>query len=312
MHDDRYGYPEQYSVNKCSSCNFAEINPIPSSEVLESIYTDYYPRKAMTADDVKATADNFSRKPNSDKNNLQGEKNKCHSYITAGSKVLDIGCGNGVSLLEITKLGGDAYGTELDKNIKPIADELNLEIHFGDIDTMPYPDDFFDFITMSQLIEHIPDPKDFLIKISKKLKVGGKIILSTPNIESANAKRTEKKWINWHIPYHVNFFSQKSINVLAKETGFKVLKSETTTPMGWVALQYLTNKKERVSLGNKETIWQPRPKNMNTLEYIKYLSFKEFSLRVLALLNSYFTIPAWRIRDKAGKGESFIVFLEKA
>ena len=83
------------------------------------------------------------------------------------------------------------------------------------------------------------NPIQTLKGISKILKPGGKAILSTPNANGWGRKIFNKLWINWHIPYHLQFFSKSSMNIAAKMTGFYLEKYRTITNPNWLHYQFI-------------------------------------------------------------------------
>lgn len=231
--DDRYGYPGNFSLFKCSRCDFIETFPRLSDLESSDLYTNYYPRKNVSAEDVLQSVN----KDHAFIRWLKGLHNTAHYHISKGTRVLDIGCGSGTSLLEIKNMDAEPYGTEVDENIRPISKELGLNVEIGNIDNSNYPDNFFDIITISQVIEHIPDPVSFINKTKKKLKDNGEIILSFPNTNSVFRFIFREKWINWHVPYHQNHFSRENIKILAERTGLRIKRIRTITPTIWTFMQ---------------------------------------------------------------------------
>lgn len=152
-------------------------------------------------------------------------------------KVLDYGCGTGVSLLEIQALGGEAYGIEADPNVRPVAEALGLRIHFGSLDDDPFPGERFDLIVLNQVLEHIPDPLGLLGRLRERLAPGGRLILSFPNAASFYARLFGRRWINWHVPYHLHHFTRRSCRELFRRGGWRVRQLRTITPNLWTVLQ---------------------------------------------------------------------------
>jgi 2-polyprenyl-3-methyl-5-hydroxy-6-metoxy-1,4-benzoquinol methylase len=52
----------------------------------------------------------------------------------------------------------------------------------------------FDAITMSHVIEHVPDPLASLDKCRRLLRLGGYLVLSTPNVRSLGHQRFGQSW----------------------------------------------------------------------------------------------------------------------
>ncbi|MFH1457018.1 MAG: class I SAM-dependent methyltransferase [Patescibacteria group bacterium] len=298
--DDRYGYPGKFNIYQCPNCGFAQTNPELKKEQMAGLYTNYYPRQDITVEQVKASAKYRSGFWFKIKAWVLGANHVCHYYIKPNKKVLDIGCGSGASLLDIEYQHAEAYGIEEDRNIEPIAKQLDLNIFFGSLEQTNYPDNHFDFITMSQVLEHIQDPIDFLNLAIKKLKPGGKIILSFPNINSIYSKINGRKWINWHIPYHLNFFSYKSLDILTKKLAVNIDKYKTITPNIWTILQLRSNR-EKVKEGEKGKVWYPV--NFSDKKQVLWASFFHGL--------HYLFIPINRIIDLFNRGDSFLIILSK-
>ena len=132
-----------------------------------------------------------------------GGDNQGQLDVKSGEKMLDIGCGSGLSLLIARSKGAEVYGVEADPNVQPLAKELGLSIHQGSIHDHPFPGMSFDLVVLNQVIEHIPEPGLALQVIAGRLAPGGRIILVFPNRCSFYRKIFGPRWINWHIPYHL-------------------------------------------------------------------------------------------------------------
>ncbi len=305
LFDDRYGAPGRYSIYKCFSCGFSRLFPILPKQKIGRFYAKYYPLAFQTAESVQ----NSAKTPKYFWDWFNGTNNTAHRYIKPGKTVLDIGCGCGVSLLEIEKLGGSAFGVEPDPNAQKIAKKLKLHIHQGFITDNLFPGIKFDDITASQVIEHDPDPRTFLLSAGKKLKENGKIIMSFPNANSVYRMLFGRKWINWHVPYHCNFFTEKSFTRLAELSGFKIREIKTITPNLWTILQVrmLLAKPEE---GKANPVWSVKPQSSQTHPSFVSLLKRKFMTSIIILV-SLLIIPVNRIVDLFGQGDSFLVIMEK-
>ena len=142
-------------------------------------------------------------------------------------KILDIGCANGIFLYYCEKNGWEPYGIEQSEiAVNYATKELDLNVKQGTLEDVKYPDDFFDVVTMFDVIEHLPDPKKTLQKIHKILKPNGLLIVMTINVGSLNARVAGKYWTHIHPLGHYYYFSRKTLSKVLEITGFKPFKVE--------------------------------------------------------------------------------------
>ena len=304
--DDRYGEPNKYNLAKCTKCRHISTFPRLKEKDLGKLYSKFYPRSEINYKEVfKKT----NKKFNSLKTLIDwfnGTNNQGHLYAKKGEIVLDIGCGDCSSLIEIKSLGAKAFGIEADNNVKSIANALNLEVHIGSIEDNPFKGKLFDLIVMNQVLEHIPEPDKCLKLIKRKLTNKGRIIIVIPNKESLWQKISREKWINWHIPYHLHHFDSKSFEKMANKCGFKITSFKTITPNIWSILQirnYFNNNKR----GIPNYLWTIKKNNINKNK-IK-LNFK-IQKKILKISLSICLGVFNRFIDILGLGDSLIFELE--
>ena len=89
--------------------------------------------------------------------------NSVLSFVTEGDTVLDAGCGEGTLSRMIAMKGAIVTGTDISEpnvaNAKKIAEGEGLTIAFqtADLENLPFPDNSFDVVVCSHVLEHIPD-----------------------------------------------------------------------------------------------------------------------------------------------------------
>lgn len=139
-------------------------------------------------------------------------------------RLLDIGCANGFFLDEARRRGWEVYGLELSKWAANYArEQLNLNVIRGTVGEAKFEDGFFDVIVMSDLMEHLPDPKYSLVKARGMLSNNGILYINTPDIDSLISKILKAKW--WGInKFHLFYFSKKTLESMLDACGFKVKK----------------------------------------------------------------------------------------
>ena len=103
------------------------------------------------------------------------------SWIDPGSRVLDLGCGNG-DLLYFLKQEKQVHGTGIEFSESKVAKciERGLTVLQGDFqeEVHDYPDQSFDFVILSQTLQQIMDPQDLIPEL---LRIGKRVIVSFSN-----------------------------------------------------------------------------------------------------------------------------------
>ncbi len=225
--DYRYGHPEMFNIVKCQHCGLIYLNPRPIAEsVLERYKEDYIPNEKI--DNLKRSREFFKKILGPLWYRIGG------SYGVSDTKVkgrfLDIGCAKGDVLEAARDMGADVYGIELNPEFVKICKDKNLNVRCGTVEDSACPDNYFDIIWMSQIIEHLPSPRNSLKEIGRILKPGGRLCIFCPNRGSYLSKLFGKYWHGWHIPFHYYAYTKETITKLATECGFKVERLSATTP----------------------------------------------------------------------------------
>jgi 2-polyprenyl-3-methyl-5-hydroxy-6-metoxy-1,4-benzoquinol methylase len=252
--DDRYGCPGVYSIQQCAACGQMATTPPLKEEDLPGLYSQYYPRRHVDFDALEAEAARAIAPRAPLRRWLAGTDNQGHYLARPGQKVLDIGSGSCLSLLELRQMGVDAWGVEADPNVRAIAERYQLKVHIGSIHDTPFPGETFDLIVLNQVIEHVPSPEALLHTIKGRLNPGGRVVLSFPNAGSWQRKLSGSRWINWHVPYHQHHFNRHSFGMLAQRTGYEVGRVRTITPNLWTILQMRAMAEKPIE-GQASTSW---------------------------------------------------------
>jgi len=144
-------------------------------------------------------------------------------------RVLDFGCSYGSFLKLLKEQINDVeiHGIEVNDEIcKKASSNLDgAPIYCLDLkkdDKRMVPRNYFDMITLLDVIEHLDDPRDYLKVLAQCAKAKGYLLLSTPNVESLNAKLYGSRWILHSPPYHMYYFGPKSITILLQQSGWKI------------------------------------------------------------------------------------------
>ena len=141
--------------------------------------------------------------------------------------LLDVGCGAGFFLNYANSKGWDVNGIDLlDEYIQFAKEKLMIKnVHCLSLEEAHFDEQFFDVVTLWDLIEHLPKPLQELKKINRLLKPGGHLAIWTPNVK--NSIFMKENWTGYITYQHLYFFSLKTLEQLLKRAGFKIVFSKT-------------------------------------------------------------------------------------
>jgi 2-polyprenyl-3-methyl-5-hydroxy-6-metoxy-1,4-benzoquinol methylase len=234
--DRLFRAPGIWSFKRCPSpeCGLVWLDPVPMEEDISKAYAKYYThdevptqRTGLTKALRKCASVLFSLA-----NPVNGEGESlslmCLDKVKPG-KLLDVGCGNGVRLARLRSLGWDVYGQDIDPAAVAYAREtFGLEAHLGLLEDMPFAEKSFDCITLNHVIEHAHDPVALLQECRRLLKVGGLLVIVTPNASSFACRHFGPFWRGLEPPRHIHLFSPKTLSTVAVKAGFSVSRSSTS------------------------------------------------------------------------------------
>lgn len=234
------GVKESFSVCKCRSCGLYLVNPRPDkSRIMKYYPNDYFAYKIDY--DKKSMRSRIGillyKKLFSNKFSIWGllflpiKKFMRGIVIKKNGKVLDVGTGAGGWLLVLKGLGMEGYGLDPSKEAVKVAKKAGLKVKEGTLGSVRYPNNFFDVITLHNVIEHVHDPVKDLIELRRILKPGGILIMYTPNTDSLFFKLLREDWPHLGVPQHLNLFSNKTLNRLSRKVDiYSVKKRYITEP----------------------------------------------------------------------------------
>lgn len=156
------------------------------------------------------------------------------SWIEPGSKVLDLGCGEGdlIYYLKHNK-GVRCTGIELRESRVARCIEKGLSVLQGDIneEVLDYPDNTFDYIILSQTLQQVYEPSEL---IKSLLRIGRKGIVSFPSFShwrvrlhlllTGYAPITRQLPYEWYDTPNIRVITLKDFRKFSKQAGFKILK----------------------------------------------------------------------------------------
>jgi ubiquinone/menaquinone biosynthesis C-methylase UbiE len=103
--------------------------------------------------------------------------------LPKGSKILDVGCGTGHLAAELARRGYDTWGTDLSAGMVEYARTNYNQDRYqvGDIEKIPFPENFFDGIVCLGVVEYLANDDAALSEMHRVLRPGGFAVITTPS-----------------------------------------------------------------------------------------------------------------------------------
>jgi SAM-dependent methyltransferase len=204
----------EIDVWRCPACAMVQLGEL----LEETFYEDY----VMTV----------SHSPTMQRYQHEQASDLVSRFRLAGRSVMEVGCGDGHYLSILAGLGAEVYGLEPSAPFRRLTELRGLPVYAGyAADLEPLPGGPYDAIVTREVLEHVPDPIDFLSSIRASLTSDGIALVEVPSLEQA----LEHGRFFDFFPDHLNYFSVGTLARALERSGFLVL--EITRGMGGEYLQ---------------------------------------------------------------------------
>jgi len=149
--------------------------------------------------------------------------------------LLEIGTATGYLTAEMARLGCRVTGLEQDPEMAGIASEYCQTMLVGDVESVDLDGlGQYDAVILGDILEHLHNPQEVLRKLTKRLRPGGKILMSLPNVANI--------WVRLNLLFgrfnysrvgildesHLRFFTLETSKKLAHDSGLEVIRINTT------------------------------------------------------------------------------------
>ncbi len=140
-----------------------------------------------------------------------------------GQSLLEIGCGYGYLLAAAQADFGIRVGTDFSAKAIDHAQRSGARIYRGGVDALP-PDEKFDCVVATHVIEHVYDPAAFLNQLTRRLNDGGTIVIATPHMGSLWRLMMGHRWPSFKLPEHILYFDYRTLAKLMQQSGLTNLR----------------------------------------------------------------------------------------
>jgi len=234
----RYGLRAK-KVFWCRRCRLFFIDPFPDEEALRTSYegaaSEFQKNYFESFQDLRSRS--FTR-------GIEVLKRWGHH-----GRLLDVGTGLGFFLAQAREEGWETEGLEFSDKVAQYARRtLQLPVHVGTLESVSLQTGRYDVLTLWDVLEHFPNPKNSLLRIRELLVPGGMVVIRTPVCDSL---------IPWLLRgmYRVSFgrirfgfeklfkehlfhFSEKGLRQLMAQCGFRVVEAYREDYIDYGALSH--------------------------------------------------------------------------
>lgn len=220
---------QEFTLARCATCGTIVLDPRPVDAAIASLYPpEYEPYHFETLSPLVKIGRDI----------VQKRKTRVIvKHAAPDATIVDVGCGGG-ALLRALRTEGSRYRLIGWDYPGPHLEALALdgfETIAAPLDSADAPTGV-DIFVLNQVIEHVPYPERLVAKLVQGLKVGGYLVIETPNTRSLDARWFGRRyWGGYHIPRHMVLFDDQSLRRLIEHAGLRTVEaSALASPAFWV------------------------------------------------------------------------------
>jgi ubiquinone/menaquinone biosynthesis C-methylase UbiE len=159
-------------------------------------------------------------------------------YAERGESILDIGCGIGAYIKELSRFGFKCTGIEYNLQYVEKCQSQGLVVKHMNAEKLNFDDNSFDTTLMIEILEHVEDPSQALTEAFRVSKLN--IIISVPNIDILPIM-SKYNVVPWHLleSTHLNFFTPVILENLLKKISNKTIVQTFGQFAPWVTEQIM-------------------------------------------------------------------------
>lgn len=201
------------------------------------------------------------------------------------SRLLDVGCGTGRHILELSRYEGTFVGLDMaEEDLKKMRYLLalaaqegrlvaNVHIAQGDGARLPFADGEFDQVICTETLEHVDDDEAMLRDLIRVLRPGGVLVVSVPDEYSERLLWRLSSRYRTAPGGHVRIYRRKRIKGMLKENGaepYSVQYRHSLESVRWLVHSVIDKewgKPGRITKGIRWLLDTPSHRNWRTLAW---------------------------------------------
>lgn len=204
------------SLLRCGACEFQLLSTPELALHGASYYDQYYRDCWGVAEDLRTV--------------LDMKKATFHSLFsrivkwTPKGRLLDVGCALGTLMETAQELGFDVYGIEISASGYQACSKRfgDNRVSSAQLSRGCYPSGYFDIITMTDVLEHVPNLDEAKSAVLDLLRPDGLWVITTPNVSSFSCRLMGLSWPHYK-EEHLYYFNGRNLTKWL-ESDFEILQ----------------------------------------------------------------------------------------
>jgi len=154
-------------------------------------------------------------------------------HVRPGTKVVDVGCGDGGYVRFCSNMGADVTFIDSDEEKVKGLEQLLSTAGKGDFrgivsdcNPIPLADGYADLVINTEVLEHVQDPRAFLQEVIRIGSDDATYLLTVPDARGENLLRDVANPIYFREPYHINIFTAEDFASLVTSCGLEILQHD--------------------------------------------------------------------------------------
>jgi len=212
---------EKFAVLRCQECGLMRLDPQPPPDEVHR----YYPPDYWYAPDASAAGrleEAYRRLVLRDHVTFVERAMRDSS---ARGPVLDVGCGGGLFLGQLRRRGFNVVGLDFSREAAAIAWKQNqAPAVCAALERPPFAPQSVACVTMFHVLEHLHNPRRYLVAARELLAPDGRLIVQVPNAGCWQFRVLGRRWNGLDVPRHLFDYRDSDIAKMIEAAGFEVVR----------------------------------------------------------------------------------------
>lgn len=231
-----------FDLVRCQGCGLVRVSPLPPADEVRALYDEKYFVRDFSCG---VRAGTYLETDATRVGEYRELLDTIRKYRPLG-RFLEVGCAAGSFLNYARRAGYEVEGVDVSPWAADTArEQFGLAVHTGRLVELKLPEKSFDVVFLGDILEHEPEPAQFLAEVKRVLRPWGLLALKVPTYVNSFYYRAARRIpISWTMgrldnrllealklsftgprlpPYHLFEFSNENIRALCAKTGLQII-----------------------------------------------------------------------------------------